>query len=86
MGEKKNLEIVSGDPSDLDISPVYNQLNAAKPKSVKEKPTAIVIPKETKKTKKETKKETWILPLFLPTGSGFNWGKPPLYNMIHNIA
>lgn len=50
MEEKKNLEVVSGDGSDLDISPVYDHLNVAKPKSTKDKPTDIVIPKETKKT------------------------------------
>ena len=46
MGEKKNLEVVSGNVSDLDISPVHNHLNAAKPKCTKEKPSYIVIPKE----------------------------------------
>lgn len=54
MGEKKNLEVVSGDGSDLNISPVYDHLNAAKPKSAKEKPTCIVIPKENKKVSKKT--------------------------------
>ncbi len=52
MEEKKNLKVVSGDGSDLDISPVYDHLNVAKPKSSKEKPTDIVIPKETKKVSK----------------------------------
>ena len=45
MEEKKNLEVVSGDGSDLNISPVYEHLNVGKPKSAKEKPTGIVIPK-----------------------------------------
>lgn len=49
MGKKKNLEVVSGDGSSLDISPVYEHLKVAKPKSAKEKPTCIVIPKEQKK-------------------------------------
>lgn len=53
MEEKKNLEVVSGNGSDLNISPVYEHLNVAKPKSSKEKPTNIVIPKETKKTSKD---------------------------------
>lgn len=57
MGEKKNLEVVSGDGSDLNISPVYDHLNAAKPKSAKEKPTCIVIPKENKKTAKKQKEK-----------------------------
>lgn len=49
MDKKKNLEVVSGDGSDLDISPVYEHLKVAKPKSAKEKPTSIVIPKQKKK-------------------------------------
>lgn len=63
MEEKKNLEVVSGDGKDLDISPVYDHLNVVKPKSTKEKPTSIVIPKETNKAlknktnKKHEKKE-----------------------------
>ncbi len=57
MEEKKNLEVVSGDGSSLDISPVYDHLNVAKPKSAKEKPTNIVIPKEKKDTKSEKKEE-----------------------------
>jgi hypothetical protein len=48
MEEKKNLEVVSGDGSELNISPVHDHLNAAKPKSATEKPTNIVIPKEKK--------------------------------------
>lgn len=60
MGEKKNLEVVSGDGSSLNISPVYDHLNATKPKSTKQKPTCIVIPKESNKStknKKEKKEE-----------------------------
>jgi len=57
MEEKKNLEVVSGDGSDLDISPVYEHLNAAKPKTTKEKPTCIVIPKEANKNSKNKKDE-----------------------------
>lgn len=45
--EKKDLEIVSGDGSDLDISPAYDHLNAVKPKA-KDKPKNVVIPKEKK--------------------------------------
>lgn len=56
MGEKKNLEVVSGDGSSLDISPVYDHLNVAKPKSTK-KPTDIVIPKEANKNAKGKKNE-----------------------------
>ncbi len=52
MEEKKNLEVISGDGSDLNISPVYEHLNAAKPKTTKEKPTCIVIPKGANKNSK----------------------------------
>ena len=55
IDDKKNIEVVSGDGSNLDISPVYEHLNA--PKSSDEKPKNIVIPEE--KPKKEDKeKET----------------------------
>lgn len=58
MDEKKDLEVVSGDGSSLNISPVYDHLNVAKPKSAKEKPTSIVIPKESNRnSKKQEKKE-----------------------------
>lgn len=53
--EKKELEVVSGDGSNLDISPVYEHLNAAKPKSKESKPKNIVIPKENKKDKNSKK-------------------------------
>ena len=56
MEEKKNLEVVSGDGSSLDISPVYDYLNASKPKSAESKPKNIVIPKE-KKDKKDDDKD-----------------------------
>lgn len=57
MEEKKNLEVVSGDGSELDISSVHDHLNMAKPKSATEKPINIVIPKETNKTSKDNKEE-----------------------------
>lgn len=44
----KNIKIVNGDGSDLKISPVYEHLNSAKPKTNKEK-KEIVIPVEKKK-------------------------------------
>ena len=53
MDEKKNLEVVSGDGSELNISTVHEHINIAKPKSASKKPTHIVIPKETKKNTKE---------------------------------
>lgn len=55
MDDKKNIEVVSGDGSNLDISPVYEHLNESTPKSSDEKPKNIVIPQE--KPKKEDKKE-----------------------------
>lgn len=45
MEEKKDIEIVSGDGSNLDISPVYDHLNVGTPKSSDKKPKNIVIPK-----------------------------------------
>jgi len=53
MEEKKNIQVVSGNGSSLDISPVYDHLNAAKPKSADKKPTNIVVPKEKKKSEKK---------------------------------
>ena len=52
--ERKDLEVVSGDGSNLDISPVYDHLEVGKPKSADKKPTNIIIPKETSS---DTKKE-----------------------------
>ena len=41
---KKNIEIVNGDGSNLDISLVYDHLNPGKPKCNDEKPKNIVVP------------------------------------------
>lgn len=49
MAEKKELKVVTGDVASLDISPVHNYLNVAKPKTTKEKPSSIVVPKQKKK-------------------------------------
>ena len=54
MEEKKDLEVISGDGSGLNISPVYEHLNVGKPKSADKKPKNIVVPKTQKKD--ETKK------------------------------
>lgn len=51
MEEKKDIEIVNGDGSTLDISPVYDHLNGSKPTSTEKKPKNVVIPKETNKKK-----------------------------------
>ena len=53
MEEKKNLEVVSGDGSELNISTVHDHIDIAKPKSASKKPTNIIIPKETKKNTNE---------------------------------
>ena len=55
MDDKKNIEGVSGDGSNLDISPVYEHLNESTPKSSDERPKNILIPQE--KPKKEEKKD-----------------------------
>ena len=52
--ENKKIEVVPGNGSDLNISPVYDHLNAIKPKT--EKPKDIVIPKE-KKAKNQKKEK-----------------------------
>ena len=60
MEEKKKLEVVSGDGSNLNISPVYEHLNTVKPKTIKEKPKNIVIPKtKNKKIKTFSKKQSF---------------------------
>lgn len=46
--KKKDIEIINGDGSNLDISNVYDHINAGKPKSNEEKPKNIIIPKSTK--------------------------------------
>ena len=49
---KKEIEVINGDGSNLDISPVYEHINAAKPKSKDKNPKNIIIPDETKIEKK----------------------------------
>ena len=51
MDEQKELEIVTGDGSELNFSPVYEHLRALKPKPKEEKMKKIIIPEV--KTKKE---------------------------------
>ena len=50
--DKKDIEVVNGDGSNLDISPVYDHLNPGKPKCEDEKPKNIVIPKVKNSDKK----------------------------------
>lgn len=52
--EPKKIEIVHGDGKNedgekLDISPVYEHLNIAKPKTNEEKKKKIIVPEEKKK-------------------------------------
>lgn len=49
--DKKEIEIVKGDGSELDFSPVYEHLNAVKPKTKdeNEKKKKIIIPGMKKK-------------------------------------
>lgn len=57
MEEKKKIEVVTGDDSKLDISPVYEHLKDAKPQSSDKKPKNIVIPEESHKEDKISKKD-----------------------------
>ena len=49
MSNKKEIKIVTGDGSELDISPVYEHINVAKPKNGGKKPKNIVVPGQKKK-------------------------------------
>lgn len=51
--EKKQIEIVNGDGSNLEISHVYDHLNSGKPKCNDKKPKNIVIPETHKNPKKK---------------------------------
>lgn len=53
--ENKEIRVVTGDDSELDISPVYEHIDISRPKSNIKKED-IVIPQE-KKFKKDEKKE-----------------------------
>ncbi len=57
MEENKKIEVVTGDSSNLKISPVYEHLKAGKPQSSTKKPKNIVIPEESRKTDKISKSE-----------------------------
>ncbi|MGN1327277.1 MAG: hypothetical protein ACI4VQ_04315 [Clostridia bacterium] len=46
--EKKDIKIVSGNGKDLNISPVYDNLDIAKPEEETNTKKNIVIPKEKK--------------------------------------
>lgn len=46
--KKKDIEIINGDGTNLVISPVYDHINAAKPKSKDKNPKNIVVPGQKK--------------------------------------
>jgi len=52
MSNKKEIEVVSGDGSNLNISPVYQHINAVKPKNRDKKPKNIIVPGQKKDDKK----------------------------------
>jgi len=49
--DKKEIEVISGDGSNLDISPVYEHIEAVKPKKGDKKPKNIIIPGQKKEEK-----------------------------------
>ena len=52
--ERKQLKVISGNGSELKISPAYEHLNDAKPQDTQgKKPKNIVVPKEISKKKQE---------------------------------
>ena len=57
--EENEIEVVSGDGSEIEISPVYEHLNALKPKIAdeKDKKKQIIIPEVKKKIDKIDKKD-----------------------------
>lgn len=58
MSENKKIEIVSGDNSDLEISPVHNHISPLKPQNTDDKkPKNIVIPKEKKDSYNDSESE-----------------------------
>ena len=46
---RKDIEIINGDGSNLDISPVHDHLNSIKPKTTEKKSKDFIIPKNAKK-------------------------------------
>ena len=50
--KSKNIEVVSGNGKDLNISPVYNHIPISKPKIQDNNDKKIIIPTEKKKRRK----------------------------------
>jgi len=48
MSDKKEIEVINGDGSDLDISPVYEHIEAGKPQNKDNKPKHVIIPGQKK--------------------------------------
>ncbi len=57
MEENKKIEVVTGDSSNLNISPVYDNIKDAKPKSATKKTKNVVVPEESHKQNKVSKKK-----------------------------
>ena len=51
--QKKGIKVISGDGSNLDISPVYEHIDATKPEITEKKPKNIIVPAEKKADKKK---------------------------------
>ena len=51
--QKKGIKVISGDGSNLDISPVYEHIDAAKQKINEKKPKNIIVPAEKKADNKK---------------------------------
>ena len=49
----KDIEIINGDGTNLVISPVYEHINAAKPKSKDKNPKNIIVPGQKKEQEKD---------------------------------
>ena len=47
--EKKEIEVVAGNGTEIEFSPVYEHLNSVKPKPKDEKKKKIIIPEGKKK-------------------------------------
>ena len=59
MENKKEIQVINGDGSNLDISHVSEHINASTPKSHDDSPKNIVIPEEANKnTKLSSKKDS----------------------------
>lgn len=56
--KKKDIEIINGDGTNLIISPVYEHINAAKPKSKDKNPKNIIVPGQKKEENDDDKKNS----------------------------